>query len=94
MLDATPENIARMRTEAGLTQAQAAELVHLGAAKRWSEYERGVAPIDAARWELFLIKAGKHPHYRPVKGARGSSAAPALTFSHDLTTSITNPPRE
>jgi DNA-binding transcriptional regulator YiaG len=58
--------IAAVRKSAGLTQAQAAELVHLSAAKRWSEYERGTQTIDAARWELFVCKVGRHPRYRPV----------------------------
>lgn len=57
----TPENIRRARDGADLTQADAAELVHLGSAKRWSEYERGAQAIDVARWELFLIKTGQHP---------------------------------
>lgn len=72
----TPADIAQARERAGLTQAQAAELVHLGAAKRWSEYERGVATIDAARWELFLIKCGQHPDYKPGKRVAITKVAP------------------
>ena len=64
----TPEAIRRIRMNAALTQAQAAQLVHLGSTARWSEYERGVHPMDAARWELFLIKTGLSPHYRPAAG--------------------------
>jgi hypothetical protein len=52
----TPAEITASREAAGLTQAQAAELVHLGAQPRWAEYENGLRPIDLARWELFLIK--------------------------------------
>jgi len=55
----TPAEISAARTAAGLTQAQAAELVHLGAQPRWAEYENGTHPIDLARWELFLIKTEK-----------------------------------
>ena len=64
----SPTLITGARTSAGLTQAQAAEMVHLGSFKRWSEYERGTQAIDPARWELFLIKCGKHELYKPAKG--------------------------
>lgn len=52
----TPAQVLAAREAAGLTQAQAAELVHLGAQPRWAEYENGVRAIDLARWELFLVK--------------------------------------
>lgn len=48
--------IAAARAAAGLTQKQAAELVHLGSPVRWAEYENGTRNIDAARWELFQLK--------------------------------------
>jgi hypothetical protein len=51
------------RDRAGLTQAQAADLVHLGAQPRWAEHERGVQPIDLARWELFLLLTNQHPEF-------------------------------
>src|SRR3990167_457942 len=54
----TPKQVAAARKRAGLTQAQAAELVHLGASTRWAEYENGTRRIDLARWELFLNKIG------------------------------------
>lgn len=66
----TPGMITALRMRAGFTQQQAAELVHLGAAKRWSEYERGVQAMDAARWELFRIKCGVHQQFKPAKSAR------------------------
>lgn len=56
------------REAAGLTQPEAAQLVYLNRGETWSEYERGLRPIDAARWELFLIKTGQHRMYRPVRG--------------------------
>lgn len=62
----TPEDIRRARDGADLTQAEAAELVHLGSPVRWSEYERGAQSIDAARWELFLIKTGQHADFAAV----------------------------
>ena len=53
----TSAKIRAARKHAGLTQAQAAALVHLGAQSRWAEYENGTRTIDLARWELFLIKS-------------------------------------
>jgi putative transcriptional regulator len=53
----TPAEIREARKAAGLSQAEAAELVHLGAQPRWAEYEKGERNIDLARWELFLIKS-------------------------------------
>lgn len=49
------------RLAAGLTLQQAAGLAGVGAHQRWAEYENGRRAIDAARWELFLLKAGLHP---------------------------------
>lgn len=64
MIDPAPDHIRAARDRAGLTQAEAAELVHLGSAVRWSEYERGAQAIDTARWELFLIKTGQHVEFK------------------------------
>lgn len=55
----TPQAVRERRLEAGLTQAAAAKLVHLGAAPRWAEYENGTRNFDLARWELFLILTGQ-----------------------------------
>ena len=62
------EEVAERRQQTGLTQAEAAELVYLNRLETWSEYERGVRPIESARWELFLIKTGQHRMYRPARG--------------------------
>lgn len=59
--EATPEAVLAARQSAGLSQAQAAELVGLGDKARWSEYERGARAPDAARWALFLLATGQHP---------------------------------
>ena len=40
------------------TQAQCAELVHVGA-RTWRKWEGGERKMPAATWELFLIKIGK-----------------------------------
>lgn len=55
----TTRAVRKYRLAAGLTQAQAAKLVHLGAASRWAEYENGARKIDLARWELWLILTGQ-----------------------------------
>jgi transcriptional regulator with XRE-family HTH domain len=55
----TSADILAAREKAGLTQAQAAELVHLAHRVRWTEYENGTHAIDLARWELFLVKTAK-----------------------------------
>lgn len=62
----TPEQVLEARLAAGLTQKEAAHLVHLsigrdGIAHRWSEYERGARNICLARWELFLLLTRLHP---------------------------------
>mgnify|MGYP002777980811 CR=1 FL=1 len=67
------EAVRAARVAAGLTQAQAAQLVHLGSRERWTEYEAGIRTIDPARWELFLLRAGQHPDLRVVRKARAAS---------------------
>ena len=62
----TPETLRAWRIELGMTQAECASLVFLADGKRWSEYERGVVPIDPARFELFAIKLGRHQDYVPA----------------------------
>lgn len=57
----TPAAVLAARTAAGLDQPGAAALAGLGSGTRWSEYERGVRSIDAARWALFLLATGQHP---------------------------------
>jgi hypothetical protein len=71
----TQEEVSAARRTALLTQAEAAEMVHLGSFQRWSEYESGARNIDLARWELFLIKTAQHPEYLK-KPARKRQARP------------------
>lgn len=74
MIEPTPDAIRMAREAAALTQAEAAELVYLGAAKRWSEYERGAQAMDPARWELFLVKIGLHPGFTATEaGLKGEA---------------------
>lgn len=49
------------RLQSGLSQKQAARLVHLSGYQRWAEYERGTHAMDAARWELFQLLTWQHP---------------------------------
>ena len=52
----SPADVRSMRGER--TQAQCAELVHVGA-RTWRKWEGGERKMPAATWELFLIKTGK-----------------------------------
>ena len=56
----TAAQISAARERAGLSQQQAAALVHVDIRswRRWELAERGV---NMAAWELFLLKAGQHP---------------------------------
>ncbi|MGF6641750.1 helix-turn-helix domain-containing protein [Paraburkholderia sp. MM6662-R1] len=59
----TCEEVRALRRAARLSQSKAAALVHLRSPRMWSAYERGERNIDAARFELFLIKADLHAGY-------------------------------
>lgn len=52
----TCEQITQARTNTGLTQSQAADLVHVNL-RSWQKWEYGERPINLAAWELFLIKS-------------------------------------
>lgn len=54
----TPEKIKAARVAAGLTQAQAAALVHCGTTT-WQGWELGTRKMHPAFWALFKIKVGK-----------------------------------
>lgn len=54
----TPAEIRAAREAAGLTQAQAAALVHSHKIT-WCNWESGKFPIDPARWELFRLKCAR-----------------------------------
>ena len=55
----TPEQIKRLRKLSGLTQQQAALLVHAHDSAAWRKWESGTYSIPLATWELFLIKTGQ-----------------------------------
>ena len=58
MNNPTPEQIKQSRLNAGLTQAQAAAVIYKKLLA-WQRYESGDRAMDAAYWELFLIKTGQ-----------------------------------
>lgn len=53
-----PEAVRAARQAAGLTQTQAAELVH-GTLRAWQEWEAGNRRMHPGLWELFAIKAAR-----------------------------------
>lgn len=54
----TPEEILNARTSAGLTQAEAAALVHTYD-RLWRNWETGANRMSPATWELFQIKVAQ-----------------------------------
>ena len=54
----TPEQIKKSRLNAGLTQAQAAAVIHKKLLA-WQRYESGDRSMDCALYELFLLKTGQ-----------------------------------
>lgn len=57
----TAEMIRAARVAAGLTQAEAAAVVHRPSYRTWQDWERGRARMPLDAWELFLLKTGQHP---------------------------------
>jgi DNA-binding transcriptional regulator YiaG len=53
-----PEDVLAARQAAGLTQTQAAALVHTGL-RTWQQWEAGDRGMHPAFWELFIIKSRK-----------------------------------
>jgi putative transcriptional regulator len=53
----TPEQIRAARESAGLTQTEAASLIH-GSMRAWQEYEAGNRRLHPGLWELFRMKVG------------------------------------
>ena len=58
------KEIRTARERAGLTQAQAAELVHYAFSTAWGRVEQGLTPMPMDKWELFLIKTNQHPQFK------------------------------
>lgn len=55
-----PTDIRAARAAAGLTQTQAAVLIH-STLRAWQEWEAGNRQMHPGLWELFLLKL-KLPH--------------------------------
>lgn len=51
-----PDKIKKERSKQGLTQTQAAELIH-SKLRSWQDWEGGRRKMHLAFWELFLIKS-------------------------------------
>lgn len=72
-IDISPASVRAARQAAGMTQRQAAALVHLSRWQTWSEYENGQRPADPARMQLFLIltRQAKIPRKIPHRSTVG-----------------------
>lgn len=67
------------RLAAQCTQAEAARLVYLSTAGRWSEYENGHKRMERSRFELFLLLTQQHPDYTLApRGATKPTRRPSL----------------
>lgn len=51
----SPADVRAARESAGLTQTQAAALIH-GTMRAWQEYEAGNRRLHPGLWELFRLK--------------------------------------
>jgi len=61
-----PAHCAYLRTVAGLTLAQMADIVHLADRQSWWRFEAGTRQCGLATWELALLKTGQHPYIRLI----------------------------
>jgi len=68
----SPQEIIEARDQAGMTQAQAAALVH-AKAESWRAWEAGRYKMPAGLFELFCIKAGVPNPFYPDFGDPGGS---------------------
>ena len=74
----TPEQVLQERTNADLTQTEAAAIVHavLGT---WQQWEKGKRNMHPAFWELFLLKTAKvrkHKQFKKLENAQPQSYDP------------------
>lgn len=69
----TPEQVRAARLATGLSQGEAAAVVHRAERKRWNEWETPGAnhrPMQLDTWHLFLLRTGLIPLQIIKKGAR------------------------
>ena len=69
-----PSDILSGRDAAGLTQSQAAALVH-GSLRAWQQWEAGDRRMHAGLWELFQLKSA----LQAAKSVRQASIVTTLT---------------
>jgi len=55
------ETIKKARSEAGLTQEKAAELIHVSV-RAWQKWEQGERQMPVPNFELFILKSGLDPN--------------------------------
>lgn len=66
----TTDQISAAREQSGLTQLQAAALVHVDI-RSWRRWELGERAVNLAAWELFLLRSHQHPtHVVKSRAAR------------------------
>lgn len=92
MQSPTSEQIKQARRDAGLTQTEAAELIYKGC-RAWQQYEKCDRAMDAAYWELFLIKT-KQAHNAMLRSAKSAAGlySSAWKNTRRLTQKVTSPP--
>lgn len=61
--DASPAAIRAAREAAGLSQTAAGALCHRSL-RCWQDAESGARNLDAAAWELFLLRTGQHATHK------------------------------
>jgi putative transcriptional regulator len=59
-----PDQVKATRKTLGFTQKESAEMVH-SSLRAWQLWEAGDRTMPAGIWELFVIKTGLHPLYKP-----------------------------
>ena len=72
MKQPTPADVKSARAAVGLTQTQAAALIYKKLLA-WQRYESGNRSMDAALYELFLIKTGQIDIGQFTKLERGNT---------------------
>jgi len=73
MIHPHPESVRAARRAAGMTQAEAAELVYR-TERNWQQWEGGERAMDPALWELFILKVNKLYRAGKLKAARQRKA--------------------
>lgn len=81
VLNPSPTDIRAAREAAGLSQTAAGALCHRSL-RAWQFAEAGERNLDAAAWELFLLRTGQHPTHRLI-ARRGAAMPAALAHARD-----------